>query len=109
MRIYLGEFRKRELRKLESEYEVVNTLFSMRGGIVFYVRRVPESRGECSGRAARSGVPVLENVRRRRQEPQEVMKEMRRLCNLFVKRQLDEHGFSPANRSVVLNFMVELC
>jgi len=46
---------------------------------------------------------------RRRQEPQEVMKEMGRLYNLFVKRQLDEHGFSPVNRSVVLNFMVELC
>ena len=46
---------------------------------------------------------------RKRQRPKEVMKEMGSLYNLFVKRQLDEHGFLLANRSVVLNFMVELC
>ena len=48
-------------------------------------------------------------MRMKRQKPQEVVKEMGKLYNLSIKRHLDMLGFPPADRFVVLNFMVELC
>ena len=48
-------------------------------------------------------------MRMKRQKPQEVVKEMGKLYNLSIKRHLDMLGFPPADRNVILNFMVELC